>query len=38
MCNSIEYTGNIVIPNNLDLLFPILIEKVDSASENPVTQ
>ena len=38
MCNSIEYTGNILIPNSLDLSFPILIEKVDSASKNPVIQ
>jgi len=38
MCNSIEYIGNILIPNNLDESLDILIEKVDSASENPVTQ
>ena len=33
MCNSIEYTGNILIPNSLDLSFPILIEQFDSASK-----
>lgn len=37
ICNSIEYTGIIRIPNNLDLSFAILTEKVDSASEKPVT-
>jgi hypothetical protein len=38
LCNSIENTGIIRIPNSLDLSFAILTEKVASASENPVTQ
>jgi hypothetical protein len=37
ICNSIANTGNIRKPINLELSFAILAEKVDSASENPVT-
>jgi hypothetical protein len=38
ICNSIANTGNIRKSTDLDLSFAILSEKVDSASENPVTQ
>ena len=37
-CNSIANTGNIRKSINLDISLAILTEKVDSASENPVTQ